>query len=64
MTPHRWKGIKGIPWPVCTGCGLVRLKNAITEWAVKHGCDHAEHPGYPSAVKSLCADRGAPAASR
>lgn len=56
--PHAWKAIKGLPWPVCTGCGLLRLKNALTDWCVRHGCNHEDHPGYAEAVKRL----GRPAA--
>ncbi len=42
--PHRprqikVKGTAGYPWPVCQGCGLVYLKNAATERAVRAPCD-------------------------
>lgn len=37
--PHAWKAIRGIPWPVCRCCGLLRLRNALTDRAVAQGCD-------------------------
>lgn len=53
VTPHSWGKRKGLPWPVCRGCGLVHLRNPLTEWCVRNGCEHEEHPGYRSAVRSL-----------
>lgn len=40
------KRYKSIPWAVCTKCGLVKLRNPLTLWAVQHGCDYREHPNY------------------
>ena len=51
--PHSFQPVKRLPYPVCAGCGLVRLKNPLTEWCVRHGCGHTEHPGYKQAVVSL-----------
>jgi hypothetical protein len=51
--PHEFKTIRGFPWPVCTGCGLVKLRNAITEWCVRHGCAHAERPEYKATLARL-----------
>lgn len=48
--PHHWITYKRLPWPVCAHCGLVRLKNDLTAFAVKHGCDHRDHPGYAAAL--------------
>ena len=41
---HSWitvrlKGPTGFPWPICQACGLVKLKNAATEAAIKARCD-------------------------
>ena len=30
----------------CQKCGLVRLNNAFTEWAVRMGCNNRDHPNY------------------
>jgi hypothetical protein len=51
---HVWDKWQGIPWLVCNICGLVRLRNPITEWCDKHGCNHDEHPGYRKALERLC----------
>jgi hypothetical protein len=44
--------------PVCVKCGLMRLNNPITDWCVKQGCDHEEHPDYKRKLKELAYDRG------
>lgn len=31
---------------VCTGCGLMRLHNLLTDWCVSKGCNYQEHPEY------------------
>jgi hypothetical protein len=36
--------VGGKQW--CTGCGLVGLNNAFTDWAVRMGCNHRLHPSY------------------
>lgn len=42
--PHQMKvlgGYKGrplIPWAVCQKCGLVSLRNSLTDKALKRGC--------------------------
>jgi hypothetical protein len=47
------------PWVIgsyktyCQGCGLVRLNNDFTNWAIKHGCNNRDHPGYEAARSSL-----------
>jgi len=35
------------------GCGLIALRNELTRWCIRHGCDYDEHPGYAMAVKEL-----------
>ena len=53
MIPHQWRKIRSLPWPVCARCGLVWLKNELTAWCVRHGCDHADRPDYRAAVDRL-----------
>lgn len=36
--PHSPKMRRGIPWPVCSHCGLVWLKNDLTRAAIKAVC--------------------------
>ncbi len=54
--PHSFQPVKRLPYQVCTGCGLVRLRNPLTDWCVRYGCNHAEHPGFRAAVRALCCD--------
>lgn len=37
---HSWikLSIKGFSWPVCRGCGLVKLNNSLTALAIKRPC--------------------------
>lgn len=52
MTGHNFKKtIAGKQY--CTGCGLVLLRNALTEWCVKRGCDYADDRGYQQALANL-----------
>lgn len=56
--PHRFTGkLRGVPWPYCVGCGLIRLHNALTDWCVRHGCNYSDHPGYAAAIRSLAGKR-------
>ena len=43
---HKPIMIKRIPWPVCQYCGLVFLKNKMSRWCVKTGCNHSLHRDY------------------
>lgn len=33
------KVLRKFPWPVCRWCGLVFLRNKLTEKAIKDGCE-------------------------
>lgn len=44
---------KGIPWLVCRKCGLIRLRNPLTDWCVKKGCNYNEDLNYKAVVKNL-----------
>ena len=44
---------KGIPWLYCPRCGLMYLKNQITRWCIKMGCDYEYHPQYKQMLKKL-----------
>lgn len=37
---------KRIPWLVCQHCGLVYLNNPFTAWAIRKGCNSADHPEF------------------
>lgn len=49
--PHSPKMIKGIPWPCCKYCGLVYLKNSISRWCIKMGCNSDYHPKFKHMLK-------------
>lgn len=44
--PHRFVKLGRLPFVVCIKCGLVRLNNRFTQWAIKNGCNNDEHPQY------------------
>jgi hypothetical protein len=46
LEPHNFRQTKSIPWPICSSCGLVRLRNPFTDWSVKMGCNSADHPDF------------------
>lgn len=35
---HQWKPLKRMPWPRCSRCGLLRLKNEATRRAANAPC--------------------------
>lgn len=35
---HSAKHLRGIPWPYCSRCGLLYLKNDVTRAALKKAC--------------------------
>jgi hypothetical protein len=41
---HDFQPRKRMPWLVCRGCGLVRLRNRRTAWAERMGCLWRKHP--------------------
>ena len=53
--PHhgRWYKLGKIPYEICAGCGLVALRNEISRWALRHGCDYKDDPGWPEALERL-----------
>ena len=56
--PHRpTKLSKTIPWLWCPKCGLLYLKNPITKWCIKMGCDHHYRPQYEHMLKKLTSRR-------
>lgn len=39
---HHWVNRRFMPWLLCTGCGLVRLRNARTDKAARKPCHPAD----------------------
>lgn len=52
FSPHQPQKVKYVPWPVCR-CGLIYLKNTLTQWCVSKGCNYELHPDYARKVKEL-----------
>jgi hypothetical protein len=50
--PHRFVKLGRLPYVGCIKCGLVRLNNRFTEWAMKNGCNNDEHPQYEQMKRS------------
>lgn len=45
--------LKGVPYEICAGCGLVGLRNEISQWCMARGCDHTDSAAYPTALRRL-----------
>ena len=57
--PHAFVTRRRITWPVCRRCGLVLLRNDLTDWCVKRGCDANNHPEFRAACARLSGQRRA-----
>ena len=51
--PHKTRKLKGSPWLYCTYCGLLYLKNPLTKWCIKMGCNNSYHKQYKYMLKKL-----------
>ena len=49
---HSTQKIKGMPWLYCKHCGLVFLRNKLTNWCAKMGCNYSYHKNYESQIKN------------
>jgi hypothetical protein len=58
VEPHSFRQVKRLQWPICANCGLVKLKNDFSDFCVKYGCNHSDHPGYKSAMRVPSASKG------
>lgn len=51
---HTFKALgKKLPWQYCNKCGLVAVRNKITEWCITKGCNNEDHPQYKETLKRL-----------
>jgi hypothetical protein len=41
----------------CSYCGLLKLNNKFTQWAIKIGCDNRNHPDYEKKRKEYTNER-------
>lgn len=50
---HSWTPLKGVGKQYCKRCGLVALNNPFTDWCVRMGCNHEDHPQYEGTRRRL-----------
>lgn len=47
MEPHNFTmGVGRTPYRACWNCGLVAMKNELSQWAIRMGCNHKDHSSY------------------
>lgn len=49
FVPHNFKPLgkkTKVAQVCCINCGLLSLKNDLTNWATEKGCNHKNHPSY------------------
>ena len=39
---HQWRTFKRINWPICSSCGLVRLRNDVSRRAARGPCHQGD----------------------
>ena len=47
VEPHSFT-MKIGAYQYCSKCGLISFKNELSQWAIRMGCNHKEHPSYKS----------------
>ena len=54
MEQHSFnKKINGIPYLICSKCGLIQLKNDFSRWCIQQGCDYQSHPEFLAKKKQF-----------
>jgi hypothetical protein len=58
--PYKFEGhsfgpirLKNYPWHICRNCGLVKLRNKLTQWCVKMGCNNEDHLQYSNELRKV-----------
>jgi hypothetical protein len=47
--PHNFNyHLTGTAYRYCVHCGLVAMRNELSQWAIKQGCNYKDHPSYSS----------------
>lgn len=52
LEPHVFLPSKKIPYLRCKRCGLLKFRNALTEWCVRMGCNASDHPEYAARCRN------------
>lgn len=50
LESHSFPGWRVCNWLCCTKCGLLRLRNSLTDEAVRLGCNYSDHPNWKRLV--------------
>lgn len=51
--PHTFIVMKGVGKQICKSCGLMALRNDITNWCINKGCYAEDHPEYQKTLIRL-----------
>ncbi len=52
MEPHCFVPVRRLAWLRCRHCGLLALRNDLTAWCIKAGCNAKDHPEHASRVRN------------
>lgn len=52
LEPHVFKVSKKLPWLRCQRCGLLNLRNELTAWCMKMGCNASDHPEFAARCRN------------
>lgn len=52
LEPHAFVPSKKLAWLRCKHCGLLTLRNELTDWAIRMGCNAKDHPDYAARCKN------------
>lgn len=55
---HHFARMKCVAYLRCKHCGLLTLRNVLTEWCTRMGCNANDHPEYASRVRNTKARAG------
>ncbi len=52
LEPHLFSPVKRIAYLRCKHCGLLTLRNTLTEWCIRMGCNASDHADYSNRVRN------------
>jgi hypothetical protein len=59
LEPHTFAPTKKLAWLRCKNCGLLTLRNELTEWCIRMGCNAHDHPEYAARCRTAKPKRAA-----
>lgn len=51
LEPHAFAPVKRLAWLRCKHCGLLTLRNDLTAWCIRMGCNAEDHPEFRARCK-------------